>query len=70
MYRKKPDVDVVNDILLLVLESNPTSEFVQSLHYQYHERGGLSKKQLEGLYHKAVKVVTILLSWLHWKRRF
>ena len=59
MYRKKPDVDVVNDILLLVLESNPSSEFVQSLHYQYHERGGLSKKQLEGLYHKAVKVVTI-----------
>ena len=59
MYRKKPEVDVVNDILLLVMESNPNSEFVQSLHHQYHERGGLSKKQLEGLYQKACKVVTI-----------
>jgi hypothetical protein len=32
---------------------------VQSLHKQYQERGGLSKKQLEGLYNKALKVNTI-----------
>jgi hypothetical protein len=38
------------------LEAYPASGFVQSLLNQYHERGGLSKKQLEGLYHKAAKV--------------
>jgi hypothetical protein len=59
MYRKKIDVDVVNDILTALLEAQPHSTFVQSLHQQYHERGGLSKKQLEGLYNKALKIKSI-----------
>lgn len=47
------------DILLGILEqmkvSHPNSAFISSLHQQYCNRGGLSKKQLEGLYAKAVK---------------
>jgi hypothetical protein len=56
MQRKKPDVDIVLDILKQTLAANPTSTFTASLLQQYQERGGLSKKQLEGLYHKASKV--------------
>lgn len=59
MYRKKIDVDVINDVLLALMEAQPHSTFVQSLHKQYQERGGLSKKQLEGLYSKALKVSAI-----------
>ena len=59
MQRKRPDVDVINDILEAALEAYPASGFIQSLLYQYQERGGLSKKQLEGLYQKAAKVKTI-----------
>jgi hypothetical protein len=59
MNRKKPGVDIINDILEAAVEAYPASEFLKSLHQQYHERGGLSKKQLEGLYHKASKVETI-----------
>lgn len=57
MNRKKPGVDVINDVLLACREAFPNSAFVQSLYMQYHERGGLSKKQLEGLYGKASKVI-------------
>ena len=59
MYRKKPDVDIIKDLLELTLLAYPDSAFVKSLSYQYEERGGLSKKQLEGLYSKAGKVKTI-----------
>jgi len=59
MQRKKPDVDVILDVLTETLAANPTSTFTASLLQQYHERGSLSKKQLEGLYHKASKVNTI-----------
>jgi hypothetical protein len=59
MQRKKIDVDVVLDVLKETLEANPDSVFVSSLLHQYQERGGLSRKQLEGLYHKAVKVKSI-----------
>ncbi|MES2430139.1 MAG: hypothetical protein V4556_04325 [Bacteroidota bacterium] len=59
MARINPDVDIIMDILKATLEANPTSTFVSSLLYQYQERGGLSKKQLEGLQHKALKVSTI-----------
>jgi hypothetical protein len=54
-----PDVDIVNDILKAVLEVQPGSVFVNSLYHQYRERGGLSKKQLEGLHSKASKIQTI-----------
>lgn len=59
MHRKKADVDVINDVLVLTMEAYPDSEFVRSLHNQYHNRGGLSKKQLEGLYQKALKAKNV-----------
>lgn len=59
MHRIKPDVDIVSDLLEAVLEARPDSAFIRSLLLQYRERGGLSKKQLEGLYHKAAKIATI-----------
>ncbi len=59
MQRKKPDVDIIMDVLKETLGANPTSSFTASLLHQYQERGGLSKKQLEGLFHKASKVETI-----------
>ncbi len=59
MHRKKPDVDVIKDLLELTLVAYPASTFLKSLAFQYEERGGLSKKQLEGLYKKAEKVETI-----------
>ncbi|PVD53427.1 hypothetical protein DC498_04980 [Terrimonas sp.] len=59
MQRKKPDVDIVNDILKAVLNARPDSTFIKSLAFQYEERGSLSKKQLEGLFHKASRVDTI-----------
>ena len=59
MQRKKADVDVVRDVLQLMQAARPDSVFINSLAFQYEERGGLSKKQLEGLYQKAVKVETV-----------
>lgn len=59
MQRLKPDVDIVLDILKAVLEVQPLSSFTQSLLNQYQERGGLSKKQLQGLHSKALKVKAI-----------
>jgi hypothetical protein len=56
MNRLKPDVDVIKDILNAVLAAQPESSFVQSLLVQYQERGGLSKKQLQGLYDKASRI--------------
>jgi hypothetical protein len=57
--KKKVDVDVIRDVLDAMLAARPDSTFVKSLAYQYEERGGLSKKQLEGLYQKAQKVSSI-----------
>lgn len=59
MHRKKPDVDVINDVLLMAIEAYPGNEFLKGLHSQYHDRGGLSRKQLQGLHLKAVKAGTI-----------
>ena len=59
MQRKKPDVDVIKDVLNAALVAFPGSVFIQSLAHQYEERGGLSKKQLEGLYKKASGVKSI-----------
>ena len=64
MYRKKPEVDVISDVLNAALIAYPNSTFVQSLSFQYQERGGLSKKQLEGLLKKAEKVKNIPSNWL------
>jgi len=59
MNRIKPDVDVIKDVLQAVLTARPDSAFIQSLLLQYEERGGLSKKQLQGLHDKASKIKTI-----------
>lgn len=64
MQRLKPDVDIVLDILMAVLAAQPLSSFTQSLLHQYQERGGLSRKQLEGLYSKATKIQSIPTSKL------
>ena len=53
------DIDVVRNVLELTEAAFPASAFVKSLHQQYLNRGGLSKKQLEGLYQIAQKVNTI-----------
>jgi hypothetical protein len=55
MRRIRPDVDIILDILTAVAEAYPGNAFAQSIWYQYQERGGLSKKQLQGLYAKAKK---------------
>lgn len=59
IQKKKVDVDVIKDVLDAMLAARPDSTFVKSLAFQYEERGGLSKKQLEGLYQKALKVNSI-----------
>jgi hypothetical protein len=59
MQRLKPDVDIVLDILLAVAEAQPGNTFSQSILQQYRERGGLSKKQLQGLYGKAKRTTGI-----------
>jgi hypothetical protein len=48
-------MDVLLDILNEMVKAHPGSNFVNSLHQQYCNRGGLSKKQLEGLHSKASK---------------
>jgi len=50
MRRIKPDVDIILDVLDAVMAAKPDSSFVQSIRMQYLERGGLSRKQLEGLH--------------------
>lgn len=52
---KETEIDIINNVLNLVLTARPDSVFIKSLSNQYQERGNLSKKQLEGLYQKAVQ---------------
>lgn len=51
------------DVLMLILtqmkEEHPASSFINSLHHQYCNRGGLSKKQLEGLLEKVQRTPAI-----------
>jgi hypothetical protein len=58
------EVDVTMDILNILLKYRSDSPFVKSLHEQYCNRGGLSKKQLEGLHNKAGKVKEVPASKL------
>ncbi len=51
--------DVLLDILNKMKGQHPESVFVNSLYNQYCNRGGLSKKQLEGLLDKARKTPQI-----------
>ncbi len=51
-----PDIDIVAYIIAEVLKAKPTDAFCKSIQVQYIERGGLSKKQLEGLQGKALRI--------------
>lgn len=53
------DKDIVLTILEKMKTLHPTSSFIESLYNQYCLRGGLSKKQLEGLLDKAQKTETM-----------
>lgn len=59
MDKKKPDIDIVNEVLEECILAYPVSSFVISLYKQYLQRGSLSKKQLQGLYGKAQKIQTL-----------
>jgi hypothetical protein len=54
--RTNPDMDIVAYMLEAVLKAKPDDSFCKSIHMQYIERGGLSKKQLEGLQGKAQRI--------------
>jgi hypothetical protein len=49
------DINILLDILKEMVKAHPGSVFINSLYQQYCNRGGLSKKQLEGLHSKASK---------------
>jgi hypothetical protein len=53
------DINIVFDILTKMKAVHPTSTFINSLYNQYCTRGGLSKKQMEGLLDKAQKTPEI-----------
>ena len=53
------NIDVLLDILKEMVKAHPDSGFVNSLYQQYCNRGGLSKKQMEGLLSKATKTANI-----------
>jgi hypothetical protein len=59
MEKKKPEIDIVNEILEECIMAYPVSSFVISLYKQYLQRGSLSKKQLQGLFGKASKIDTL-----------
>ena len=52
-------VDIISDILAAALRHYPHSEFIQGLSHQYLVKGGLSKRQLEGLYKKAEQITDL-----------
>ena len=52
----EPAIDVILQLLTAAHEARPEAVFISSLLQQYRERGGLSKKQLEGLHSKASKI--------------
>ena len=53
------DVDVISDILSAAMAAYPDSEFIHNLSHWYLVHGGLSKRQLQGLFNKAQKIKTI-----------
>ena len=59
MQRINPDIDIVAQVIEAVLKAKPEDAFCKSISIQYMERGGLSKKQLEGLLGKATRISTI-----------
>ena len=59
MERRNLEIDIIYEVLEECLLAYPISSFIISLYKQYQERGSLSKKQLQGLYGKAVKANSI-----------
>lgn len=49
------EINIILSILETLKEHKPGSIFISSLHQQFCNRGGLSKKQLEGLMAKAIQ---------------
>lgn len=64
MSPSKQRLDIISKILDTCYRHNPDALFIMSLMHQYEERGSLSKKQLEGLYQKALKVPDMPVNWL------
>jgi len=56
-------MDILLNILTRMQELNP-SEFTVSLEKFYRKHGGLSKKQMEGLYARASKTEGVPAPWL------
>lgn len=57
---KKRQIDIVNEILEQCIIAYPVSSFIIGLYQQYQQRGSLSKKQLQGLYGKASKIIDMV----------
>ena len=64
MSSSKQRLDIINKILDACYRYNPDALFIMSMMHQYEERGSLSKKQLEGLYQKALKVPDMPVNWM------
>jgi len=66
--KRKQPAEPAFDVILKVLETahaaRPHAAFIISLLQQYRERGGLSRKQLEGLHAKASKISEIPVAHL------
>jgi hypothetical protein len=62
--KKKPEVDVIRDLLRVAHEAWPESGFIQGLYVHYEEKGGLSRKQLEGLQKKLQKLDDLPIAWM------
>jgi len=60
MQQNKPKLDIINMLLEDCIMAFPVSSFVISIYQQYQRRGWLSKKQLQGLYDKALKINGVL----------
>jgi hypothetical protein len=64
MQKKKREIDIIDKVLDACYKADSRGIFIESLMHQYEERGSLSKKQLEGLYQKALKVKDMPANWL------
>ncbi|MBS1642044.1 MAG: hypothetical protein JSR11_06135 [Bacteroidetes bacterium] len=60
----KTKLDIIDKILDACYQHNPDALFIMSLMHQYEERGSLSKKQLQGLHQKALKIKDMPANWL------
>jgi hypothetical protein len=64
MQNKRRQIDIIDKVLDACYKAGSEGIFIESLMHQYEERGSLSKKQLQGLYQKALKVKDMPPNWL------